>query len=350
LPKKGPGKTATLDRSDSAEDSFTGKGMASEKATSSKGGVINNAYVVEGLTLYDMHRDPRPPVVDESSTTIPVRTLNKDLTCPICMNIIHNTLTVMECLHRFCSGCISKSLRMGKKECPSCRIPCSSRRNLRPDPNFDSFIKVLYPDLDKYEQQEESRVQQINQEYVAKAVAASVEEGMKRQKQAKRLREKTEREYIPPKKEKKKGGAKVGKKGVKDTKSQPTNTSRAAQLPSLPDEISVAVAPHPSEMIVPRLPRPFLRVPSTALLRHISLFLEMKFPTMDLSGLLFGLGKGVHDSVAFAKGDANAAAKGIPELEKMVPLPADTTLVSLFEMWKSPDEILILYYLDPNRK
>ncbi len=51
---------------------------------------------------------------------------------------------------------------MGKKECPTCRIPCSSRRNLRPDPNFDALIKVLYPDLEKYEQQEETRVQQVD--------------------------------------------------------------------------------------------------------------------------------------------------------------------------------------------
>lgn len=33
--------------------------------------------IFAGLTLYDMKRDPRPPVSDESSTTIPIRTLNK---------------------------------------------------------------------------------------------------------------------------------------------------------------------------------------------------------------------------------------------------------------------------------
>jgi len=321
--------------------------MANEKGSSSKVGAFNNEYVIEGLTLYDMHREPRPPVVDESTTSIPIRTLNKDLTCPICLNIIHNTLTVMECLHRFCSNCISKSLRMGKKECPTCRMPCSSRRNLRPDPNFDSLIRVLYPDLERYEQQEETRVQQINQEYVAKAVAASVEEGMKRQKQAKRLREKSEKEYVPPKKEKKRG--KPGKKPKDSPPAQSVNNSRVNPLPLPPDEISIAVAPHPSEKILPRLPRPFLRIPAAAVVRHINRFMAMKFPNMDLSHLKLALGKGVNDSVAFAKGDTSVI-KEIPEIDKIVALSEDTALPSLREMWKSPDEILILYYLDPNRK
>jgi len=308
-------------------------------------------YIVEGLTLYDMHREPRQPVVDESTTTIPIRTLNKDLTCPICLNIIHNTLTVMECLHRFCSSCISKSLRMGKKECPTCRMPCSSRRNLRPDPNFDSFIRVLYPDLEKYEQQEETRVQQINNEYVAKAVAASVEEGMKRQKQAKRMREKTEKEYVPPKKERKRGNG--GKKQKEETQMMIPqiplhHNNRMIPVPLPPEEISVAVAPHPGEPILPRLPRPFLRIPAGALVRHIARFVATKFPNMDLTNLRLALGKGVRDSVAFAKGE-NVVVKDIPELDKTVALPEDTTLPVLREMWKSADEILVLYYLDPNR-
>lgn len=70
-------------------------------------------YIVYGLTLYETHRQPRPLIIDESPTTIQVRTLNVELTCPVCLGILHNTMTVMECLHRFCEGCISKSLRLG---------------------------------------------------------------------------------------------------------------------------------------------------------------------------------------------------------------------------------------------
>ncbi|KAK8537215.1 hypothetical protein V6N12_043388 [Hibiscus sabdariffa] len=80
--------------------------------------------------------------------------IRKDVQCPICLGIIKKTRTVMECLHRFCRECIDKSMRLGNNECPACRTHCASRRSLRDDPNYDALIAALYPDIDKYEEQE----------------------------------------------------------------------------------------------------------------------------------------------------------------------------------------------------
>lgn len=80
--------------------------------------------------------------------------IRKDVHCPICLGIIKKTRTVMECLHRFCRECIDKSMRMGNNECPACRTHCASRRSLRDDPNYDALIATLYPDIEKYEQEE----------------------------------------------------------------------------------------------------------------------------------------------------------------------------------------------------
>ncbi|KAG6480579.1 hypothetical protein ZIOFF_057163 [Zingiber officinale] len=74
--------------------------------------------------------------------------------CPICLGIIRKTRTVMECLHRFCRECIDKSMRLGNNECPACRTHCASRRSLRDDPKYDALIAALYPDIDKYEEEE----------------------------------------------------------------------------------------------------------------------------------------------------------------------------------------------------
>jgi E3 ubiquitin-protein ligase RNF1/2 len=100
----------------------------------------------------------------------------------ICVGIIRKTRTVMECLHRFCRECIDKSMRLGfvlklppstlsfyifcfhfwlvwtgfncsNNECPACRTHCASRRSLRDDPNFDTLIAAIYPDIDKYEEE-----------------------------------------------------------------------------------------------------------------------------------------------------------------------------------------------------
>ncbi|KAJ1691943.1 hypothetical protein LUZ63_016098 [Rhynchospora breviuscula] len=80
--------------------------------------------------------------------------IRKEVQCPICLGIIKKTRTVMGCLHRFCRHCIDKSMRLGNNECPACRAHCASRRSLRDDPNFDALISALYPDIDKFEQEE----------------------------------------------------------------------------------------------------------------------------------------------------------------------------------------------------
>ncbi|XP_020578571.1 putative E3 ubiquitin-protein ligase RING1b [Phalaenopsis equestris] len=74
--------------------------------------------------------------------------VSKEVQCSICLGVIRKTRTVMECLHRFCRECIDKAMRLGNKECPTCRTHCPSRRWLRDDPNFDALIAALYPDID----------------------------------------------------------------------------------------------------------------------------------------------------------------------------------------------------------
>src|SRR3546814_612121 len=70
-----------------------------------------------------------------------------------CSHTYYHTHT--QCMHRFCSECIQKSLRLTRTQCPSCRIHVPSRRNLRNDEAFDSLIAVFYPNLQNYEAQQD---------------------------------------------------------------------------------------------------------------------------------------------------------------------------------------------------
>ncbi|KAK2970362.1 hypothetical protein RJ640_030067 [Escallonia rubra] len=88
----------------------------------------------------------------------------------------------MECLHRFCRECIDKSMRLGNNECPACRTHCASRRSLRDDPNYDALIAALYPDIDKYEEEELA----FHEEEKArnKQIQASIAQTSRRQSEA----------------------------------------------------------------------------------------------------------------------------------------------------------------------
>ncbi|KAI3456242.1 hypothetical protein Pfo_012905 [Paulownia fortunei] len=108
--------------------------------------------------------------------------IRKEVQCPICLGIIRKTRTVMECLHRFCRECIDKSMRLGNNECPACRTHCASRRSLRDDPNYDALIAALYPDIDKYEEEELA----FHEEEKArnKQIQASISQTFRRQAEA----------------------------------------------------------------------------------------------------------------------------------------------------------------------
>ncbi|KAJ8549543.1 hypothetical protein K7X08_033250 [Anisodus acutangulus] len=114
--------------------------------------------------------------------TVRLSEVRKEVQCPICLGIIRKTRTVMECLHRFCRECIDKSMRMGNNECPACRTHCASRRSLRDDPNYDALIALLYPDIDKYEEEELA----FHEEEKArnKQIQASIAQTLRRQSEA----------------------------------------------------------------------------------------------------------------------------------------------------------------------
>ncbi|CDW60931.1 zf-RING 2 domain containing protein [Trichuris trichiura] len=94
--------------------------------------------------IYDFVRQPRilPSETDEVVVIFP-RTLRAELTCPICLDILKETVRSKECLHRFCKECIGRALRTGNRECPTCRAKLPSKRSLVPDPTYDSIINII---------------------------------------------------------------------------------------------------------------------------------------------------------------------------------------------------------------
>ena len=147
--------------------------MATESAP-----VLNKTWE---LSLYELHRTPEEAITDNTEIAVSPRSLHSELMCPICLDMLKNTMTTKECLHRFCQECIITALRSGNKECPTCRKKLVSKRSLRPDPNFDALISKIYPNRDEYEAHQERVLAKLNKHHNANALTNSIEEGLRLQ-------------------------------------------------------------------------------------------------------------------------------------------------------------------------
>ncbi|KAI8923881.1 hypothetical protein BC831DRAFT_513833 [Entophlyctis helioformis] len=130
--------------------------------------------VPEFLTPFELQQRPIPVPRDSDTATVTllVKSLNTDFKCPVCLGILSNTTVTSDCLHRFCRDCIVSSLRFGKKECPTCRAKCASKRSLRPDVRFDELIRVLYPNLEEMIAQQDHAVDVFAQTQIQNAATA----------------------------------------------------------------------------------------------------------------------------------------------------------------------------------
>ncbi|VDM55391.1 unnamed protein product [Angiostrongylus costaricensis] len=95
-------------------------------------------------------RLPHKSLADNTELRLRAGTLSTELSCPICLDLLTQTMTTKECLHRFCADCITTALFRGNKECPTCRKKLVSKRSLRPDPNFDSLIAKIWAFRNSY--------------------------------------------------------------------------------------------------------------------------------------------------------------------------------------------------------
>ncbi|XP_026144124.1 E3 ubiquitin-protein ligase RING2-A isoform X2 [Carassius auratus] len=133
------------------------------------------------LSLYELHRTPQEAIMDSTEIDVSPRSLHSELMCPICLDMLKNTMTTKECLHRFCSECIVTALRSGNKECPTCRKKLVSKRSLRADPNFDALISKMYPSRDEYEAHQDKVLEQLSRLHNNEALSSSIEQGLRMQ-------------------------------------------------------------------------------------------------------------------------------------------------------------------------
>ncbi|CAI5776502.1 E3 ubiquitin-protein ligase RING2 [Podarcis lilfordi] len=184
----GGGGGADGGNDDGRESRAAGRERAGHREAASSGAAMSQAVQTNGtqplsktweLSLYELQRTPQEAITDGLEIVVSPRSLHSELMCPICLDMLKNTMTTKECLHRFCADCIITALRSGNKECPTCRKKLVSKRSLRPDPNFDALISKIYPSRDEYEAHQERVLARISKHNNQQALSHSIEEGLK---------------------------------------------------------------------------------------------------------------------------------------------------------------------------
>ena len=64
------------------------------------------------------------------------------LRCAVCLEVLEKTVAA-PCLHRFCQACVERWLRVGRHDCPECKMHIHSRRSFKRDGRMDELIGKL---------------------------------------------------------------------------------------------------------------------------------------------------------------------------------------------------------------
>ena len=62
--------------------------------------------------------------------------IGEEMHCCICLEIIYECVTGLDCLHSFCGGCLSEWLKKSK-DCPHCRTPFTA---IKKNPVINNII------------------------------------------------------------------------------------------------------------------------------------------------------------------------------------------------------------------
>jgi len=68
--------------------------------------------------------------------------LLQTLRCAVCLEVLERAVAA-PCMHRFCQECVEKWLRVGRHDCPECKLHVQTRRAFKRDTRMDVLIQSL---------------------------------------------------------------------------------------------------------------------------------------------------------------------------------------------------------------
>jgi len=231
------------------------------------------------LTLYDIHRRPRRVPSGRWRCTSSMHQLLHAFRCVICWSTLKKPMVVRECMHRFCEDCIGKSLRMGRNECPVCRVFVPSKRNLAVDESAELLImNTLGPELRELEFED----LETDEESTEDGGGSEDRIMTPRLRRAKRRNEQLRAEpFVPsPKKRAKSTVEKsegVAEKGIEEEDDDDDDNDDEEDDNENPTVLfDFCIQPHRDEYTLDPLPLPYIRVSGDATIATIIKFIQAK--------------------------------------------------------------------------
>ncbi|KAM7079763.1 LOW QUALITY PROTEIN: E3 ubiquitin-protein ligase TRIM7-like [Ciconia maguari] len=92
----------------------------------------------------DGRRPPAPPAVPARIPAARPRSLQDELTCPVCLEYFNDHVLVAECGHNFCRACVTQCWEdIGRRLCcPQCREPVPQRL-FRPNRSLGNIVHIV---------------------------------------------------------------------------------------------------------------------------------------------------------------------------------------------------------------
>jgi hypothetical protein len=249
----------------------------------------------DGLTLWEVNRKPRKVERTDRSVRCHTKSLNPHLRCAICLGYLKETTIVMVCLHRFCSECINKCIRLGMKECPNCRKSIPSRRSLRRDLKFDNIVNSMIGDPEIRQISEEERGKTDANRMVHLQRAIDTNHLVEQEKRAAGLRQRRPQSF--------------------------RNRPRATYVEESP-LLEIELRRHPREDKVDHLERSFLTIRGDAKVSILKAFLQRKLEDQDfeISSSLDDASVVLHDALPLIEAKQTLCADaGVMVLKYRIP-------------------------------
>ena len=225
-----------------------------------------------------------PPSSSSSTVSIQSCKLDSSLRCPVCLMWMENAVVVRECMHRFCGSCIEKCLRVGKKECPSCRLHIPSRRSLRRDTNVNELLGKILGDVGRYREMENVAVEVSNRKLnINNSVTRCIEEGKIRQSGGTKRKSSSisaiaaassSSSSYPNASSRIAGSASMS--GVAGVGSRKVSSSSSSSSSAGGAVCGIMLRRHPKETRVQRLDREYIRTSPKITVHHLQVFLSRK--------------------------------------------------------------------------